>query len=272
MDFVALSIANINIYWYGTIMAAALVVALAITKLNCKFHHEECMPFVKLFVWGIPIGLIGARLVYVMQNFSSYKSFASIFYICQGGLSIYGASVALCILCIVYFKHNKLNAWYWLDLLIPAIMLVITVMQITNFIMQLSIGVPLSPDLPNDHSLAEYIEFKYRPTGFENYQYFQPVAFYQAMISFGIFIFTVLLTIINRFWQFLAHGTLLLMVIFLVALARFITGFMYFTVDKVELINATQWVAIAFMCLAIIGYIAKRWRNSKINRKSRDSQ
>ena len=265
MDFVALSIADINIYWYGTIIAAALVVALAITKLNCKFHHEEFIPIIKLFVWAIPIGLIGARIFYVIENFSSYKSIASMFSIWQGGLSIYGATIALCILSIVYFKRNKLNTWYWLDLLIPAIMFVITVMQATNFVMQLSIGVPLSPDLPNDHRLAEYIEFKYRPTGFENYQYFQPVAFYQAVASFGIFIFTVALTFINHFWHFLAKGTLVLCTIFLVALARFAAGFMYLTVVKTGLLHPVQWIALGFMCLAIICYIIKRWRNKKLS-------
>ena len=265
MDFVAFSIANINIYWYGIIIAAALVVALGITKLNCNFHHEEFTPIIELFVWAIPIGIIGARVVYLIQHPNNYKSFASIFHIWQGGLSIYGAAIALCILSLIYFKLKDLDIWYWLDLLVPAIMLVITVMQITNFVLQLSIGAPFGPDLPNDHRLAEYIEFKYRPTGFENYQYFQPVAIYQAAASLAIFVLTLLLTLLNRYWHFLANGTLLLIVIFLVASTRFWAGFMYLAVDKTDILHPAQWVSLGFIGLTIIGYVIKKWRSCKLN-------
>ena len=48
--------------------------------------------------------------------------------------------------------------------------------------MQFSLGTPLGLDIPNDHSLAEYVEYRYRPTGFEAYQYFQPVAYIRILL------------------------------------------------------------------------------------------
>ena len=54
----------------------------------------------------------------------------------------------------------------------PAIVFGLVILQITNFMMQFSVGTPLSVDIPNDHTPAEYIEYKYRPSGFEGYLYF----------------------------------------------------------------------------------------------------
>lgn len=123
---------------------------------------------------------------------------------------------------IIGFSSNKYsflrkygyNLWLWFDLMMPSILFGLIILQLANFMMQFSLGTPLGLDIPNDHSLAEYVEYRYRPTGFEAYQYFQPVALYQAFAYSIVFIISVLCLLINRKYKFLAEGTVFYLVLF----------------------------------------------------------
>ena len=89
---------------------------------------------------------------------------------------------------------------------------------------------PLPSNLLEEHTLAEYIEFSYRPSGFENYEYFQPVALWQAGIQLVVFLVLMVLSFLQsqrRLWQ---EGCLFLVGTLLVALVRFGCGFFYLAV------------------------------------------
>ena len=72
MNRVAISIGNINIYWYSIFVLVAMVVASLLiireAKKN-KIKEEEILDF--LF-WGLIIGVIGARIYYVIFNLQQY--------------------------------------------------------------------------------------------------------------------------------------------------------------------------------------------------------
>lgn len=264
MDFIAFSWNSVNVYWYGIVMAVAVILGLAISWINVWLHKENFDIIIKIMVWGIPCSIVGARIVYVMQNMDYFsKNLSEIFCLWQGGLSIYGALLVFFAVCAICLKVNQMQILYWLDLIMPAIVFGLVILQITNFMMQFSVGTPLSVDIPNDHTPAEYIEYKYRPSGFEGYLYFQPVAFYQAAINFGIFILTVLLTMINRFFKLLSNGTIFLLALFLIALSRFYLGFMYLSVDKDVILYPVQWIALLVMIVTVIFYIGNKYRRAK---------
>ena len=103
----------------------------------------------------------------------------------------------------------------------------------------------------------------FKSSSFEGYLYFQPVAFYQAAINFGIFILTVLLTLINRFFKLLSNGTIFLLALFLIALSRFYLGFMYLSVDKDVILYPVQWIALLVMIATVIFYIGNKYRRAK---------
>ena len=264
MDFVAFSWESVNIYWYGMAIGIAVIAGLAICRVNVWLYKEDFDTVVKIMVWAIPSSIIGARLVYVLQNMEYFAgSLADIFYLWQGGLSVYGALLAFFAVCIVYLRRQRLSVLYWLDLIMPSVVFGLMILQLVNFMMQFSVGMPLGIDLPNDHTPAEYIEYKFRPSGFEGYLYFQPVAFYQAVVHFCIFILTVLLTFVNKFFKLLNNGTIFLLALFLVALSRFTLGFLYFSVDRDVLLYPVQWIALVVMILSILFYIGKNFYRAK---------
>lgn len=264
MDLVAFSWKNINIYWYGMITGIAVIFGLIICRINVWLYKADFDVIVKIMVWAIPCSIIGARIAYVLQNIERFSSNPiNSFYLWQGGLSIYGALVAFFAVCVIYLKRNPLEIFYWLDLIIPSIVFGLMILQLANFMMQFSIGMPLGIDIPNDHTPAEYIKYKFRPSGFEGYLYFQPVAFYQAIVHFCIFVLIMLLTFINKFFKLLNNGTIFLLALFLLAVSRFSFDFMYFSVNKDVILYPMQWIALFVMISSVIFYIGKKFYKAK---------
>lgn len=260
MDFVAFSWKSINFYWYGTVIAAAVIFGLIISRFNVWLYKEDFTVIIKIMVWAIPLGIIGARFIYVVQNLNYFSvNPAAALYVWQGGLSIYGALAAFLAVCVIILKLDNLPVLHWLDLIVPALVFGLMLLQLTNFMMQFSVGAPLGIDVPNDHTPAEYIEYRYRPSGFEGYLYFQPVAFYQAAAHFVVFVLTMLLTIINKFFKLLNNGTIFLLALFLVALSRFCLGFLYFSVNTDVILYPIQWISLIVMILTVIFYIGKKY-------------
>ncbi len=260
MGFIAFSLGSIDIYWYGICVVVAILVGLFIIKLNTKLYHESFEPIIDMTVWGLPCSIVMARIFYVLLNWNNYSNhIAQIFCIWQGGLSIYGALLGLLGSACIYLKYHKMDIWYWLNIITPAVVFGLMVLQIANFTLQISVGTPLSPDLPNDHRLAEYIEYKYRPSGFEGYLYFRPIALYQAVALFVIFVLTAVMSIVGRFCKSLANGSIFLVAVFLISAARFALGFDYLSMNKDELLYPAQWVALLGMGVAVIVYLLKRF-------------
>ena len=269
MNFIAFSLGNLNVYWYGLIICTAIILGLIITKLNTMIYHEDFAHIITLMIWAIPCSVLGARAIYVLQHFDTYReNISSIFALSQGGLSIYGALIGFFAVLFFYLKRHKLAIYRWLDILVPAIILGIAILQIGNFMLQLSIGTPIGFDVPNDHKLAEYVEFEYRPSGFEGYQYFKPVAFYLSMANFALFILAVVFTLLNKWLKFLSDGTIFLGSIFCIALFRFIFGFMYLTLNKDVFLECEQWIALIVMIFIAILYFTKRFLNAKSKKAS----
>ena len=66
--------------------------------------------FIDILLWGIPSGVIGGRLYYVIFKWEYYsKNLGEIFAIRDGGLAIYGAIIFAVISIFIYTKKNKIN-------------------------------------------------------------------------------------------------------------------------------------------------------------------
>ena len=261
MSFTAFSWGFIDIYWYGISVAAAVICALIVSWAAVRMSGESFVPAVDIALWGIPAAFVMARIVYVAaqwQHFSGHPF--SALAVWNGGLSIYGAVGGFLLAGVIYLKTHNLNTWHWLDLMAPGMAAALTVLQLTNFIMQLTVGSPLPADMPNDHRLAEYIEFYYRPSGFEDYLYFKPVALYQAGAQFAVFAVSAILWLLQCRWRrIMADGTLFLLMMFALSAVRFGFGFMYLSPDNDVWLSAVQWISLAGMLGVVIVYIYKRW-------------
>ena len=133
VDSAAFSIAGIDIAWYAIIITLGMIVAVSYLlyrayQVGIKF--EDVMDFV---LFGIPIGIIGARLYYVLTTIASYDSFLDVINIRGGGLAIYGGIIAGAITVFVVARVKKIPFLVIADCCTPGIILAQAIGRWGNF-------------------------------------------------------------------------------------------------------------------------------------------
>lgn len=106
-----------NPAWYGLIIAvgflAAVMYCLRISKRFGILQDDV----IDMLFFVIPAGIIGARFVYVIFSWDQFSgNLASVFYIGNGGLAIYGAILFASAAAALFCRMRRINAGAMLDL------------------------------------------------------------------------------------------------------------------------------------------------------------
>lgn len=126
---------KISIAWYGVIICVAMIVACAIILRNAvKKEGANPDSFLDFFIFTIPIGVVGARTMYVLAELDQYDSFAEAIALWNGGLAIYGGVIAGAITVFVIAKIKKFNPLTVFDCIIPGLLLAQSMGRWGNFI------------------------------------------------------------------------------------------------------------------------------------------
>lgn len=109
----------IKIYWYSIcILLGLLTGGFLIMKESKRFKILED-DMLNLIVYGIVFGILGARIYYVIFNWSYYRIHLSeIIKVWEGGLAIHGAIIAGLLWIILYTKKKKINTLKILDIIV----------------------------------------------------------------------------------------------------------------------------------------------------------
>ena len=123
MEPVLFSIGSFSLRWYGVMAALGFVIGLAIFQLNKKYARLTSDQITNIVMLGMISGVVGARIFYVVQNWSYYKAHpAAIIRVDQGGLVFYGGFILALFLIIWYVKKIcKADVVRVLDSLAPAL-------------------------------------------------------------------------------------------------------------------------------------------------------
>ena len=119
MEKVALDLGVVQIYWYSIfIFIGMLVASIMIFKESKKRGIDENF-LLNLIFNTVIIGIIGARVYYVMFNLPYYISNPiEILKIWNGGLAIHGGIIAGLLVIIYYCKKHDVNIWKILDIVV----------------------------------------------------------------------------------------------------------------------------------------------------------
>lgn len=132
---IAISIGNINIYWYGILIASAIVLGLIFAKMQNGKYNISYNIVEEFILWALPISIICARLYYVVFSMDLYKSnLIKIFAIWEGGLAIYGGVIGAIATAIIFAKIKKINLFDLLDYCVPFLALGQAIGRWGNFI------------------------------------------------------------------------------------------------------------------------------------------
>lgn len=107
VDRVALTIAGFDVYWYGIIICAAIIVAVVMATAFCKMKKYDTEMPLNIALVILPTGILAARLFAVL--FDASMSLTDFFNFRTGGMSIIGAVIGggLGLLVYLLIKREK---------------------------------------------------------------------------------------------------------------------------------------------------------------------
>lgn len=109
---VALQIGGKSIYWYGIFITLGLALALALCMHERAKYGISEDNLLDGVLWGIPCGILGARVYYVLFYLDNFKnsdgsfSWSKAIAIWDGGLAIYGTVIAVVILALCLSRRK----------------------------------------------------------------------------------------------------------------------------------------------------------------------
>ena len=121
LDPVAFSIGNFHIYWYGIIIALGFFLGAVFCVRNGKYVGIKGDDFLDALLWGGPLGIVGARIYYIIFNPSLYFSDGKLdlkacLNVHQGGLAVYGGIIAGSLTAFFVARYKKISFPALLDI------------------------------------------------------------------------------------------------------------------------------------------------------------
>ena len=213
-DPIAFSIYNFHIYWYGIILACAVLVGILYANNESKKYSLPHDFWIENSTVVILIGIIGARLYYCLINFGYYfYNPINIFDIRQGGLSIHGMLFAGILYFLAIAKIKKIKFWDLTDSVACALPLAQSIGRWGNYFNSEAFGIP------TNGNWGLYIPQQNRPELYINYELFHPAFLYESIANLLIF---GILVIISKKTK-LRAGTLTIIYLCLYSLVRIFT-------------------------------------------------
>lgn len=188
MNPIAFYIFDISIKWYGLFIAAGMTLGLIIAKYNCKYRNINFDTLLDVVIIALPIGIIGARLYYVIFEFNEYKNnLLDIFNIRQGGLAIHGGILFALIAAYIVTKYKKVNFLKMVDVAAPSIVLAQAIGRWGNFFNSEAHGGAVS------YEFIKNFPIFIQNGMFINGVYYQPTFLYESVWNISIFVTLMLL-------------------------------------------------------------------------------
>lgn len=242
---VAFKIFGMDIMWYGVIIAAAMVLAVVILYRRAPIHKissEKSLDFVLICV---PMGVIGARLYYVIFDWGYYAGdFQKIINIRNGGLAIHGGLILGFLTAALLCRLWDIRPLNLLDLAAPSIAIAQSIGRWGNYFNQEAHGGPTN--LPWGISVDG--------------QMVHPTFLYESIWCFLLF-FILIFVDSNRKFEgqtFLLYGILYSMERFFVEGLR-TDSLMLGPLKQAQVLSAS--VFVVFLVVYIIQRRKNRYRN-----------
>ena len=140
---------KISVAWYGVIICFAIILACCIT-LYCATKREGFAldPFLDYFLFAIPLGIVGARCMYVLARLDSYDSFFEMIAVWHGGLAIYGAVIAGALTVFIVSRIKKQSILKVYDAMVPGLLIAQAIGRWGNFVNGEAYGRTVTGSLP----------------------------------------------------------------------------------------------------------------------------
>ena len=191
MNPIAFSILGFSIRWYGILIATGMILGILIANYNCKWRDVDYDSLLSIVLLSIPIGIVGARLYYVIFEFKNYENnIAQAFNIRNGGLAIHGGLIFAIGTAFIYTKRKKLNFIKFADVAAPSIILAQALGRWGNFFNQEAHGDSVSYEF-----IKHFPMFIQKGMNIDGI-YYNPTFLYES--TWNIIVFIILMGILRK--------------------------------------------------------------------------
>jgi phosphatidylglycerol:prolipoprotein diacylglycerol transferase len=184
---VLISIGNLQIRWYGFLIAFSILIATLIAENRAKKENISQDDFYSAVIFGVILGVIGARIYYVVFNLDYFLSNPfEIIMINHGGMAIHGGILGAILSVYLYTKFKKnssIKFFQALDIFTFVLPLAQAIGRWGNFFNHEAYGTPTN--LP----WKMFVAIEHRMPGYENFEYFHPTFLYESLGNSIIFLF-----------------------------------------------------------------------------------
>ena len=255
---IAFEIGPFKVAWYGIFISLGVVMAVLVASWEAKRRGESVDHLLNALLLILPLGIIGARLYHVIDQWSFYMQNPGLI-IGGRGLGIFGAVIGGAVGLIIYTKWKRLNTLRWLDICAPGLILAQAIGRWGNFFNQELYGYP--SDLP----WAINIDPEHRLPQFAAFERFHPLFLYESLWNLAGFAF--LMIAARKLGKRLLPGEVLGLYVVWYGIGRFILEGFKPEVWRLAGIPTAQWIAgIAMLFVIGIG-VLRRIRISQAARK-----
>lgn len=246
------TIFGIHIYFYGVILAFAIVIGTFVSEYVGKnFFGLKKETIIDLAPYIIILGIIGARLYYCALNSDFYLRFPTeILAIRHGGISIHGAIIGGLVGLLIFAKRHKISALKLADTSAIGLALAQAIGRWGNFFNSEAFGRPT--DLPWKLHIAP----QYRPIPFTENEFFHPTFLYESILDLCIFIILFYIAK-KRITQ--RQGNIALYYLIMYSIVRIFVE--SFRIDSVCYIHTYPVATVVSVGIIIISAIALIWNN-----------
>ena len=249
----------ISIHWYSIILFIAILIGSNLAIKEAKKHGFEEDFMVNLLFLAVIVGIVGARLYYVIFNFDYYKdNLIEIFKVWNGGLAIHGGIIAGLITIAVICYKRKVNLLKILDYLVVGLILAQAIGRWGNFFNSEAYGYVTSYGYLKSLYIPEFIIRGMYING----DYYMPTFFFESVWNVIGFI---ILLLIRKFYKNLKTGQLMGFYMMWYSFIRFIIEGMRLDSLMLGPIRVAQLVSVVLFAVGV--YFVFIRRNKKLYRE-----
>ncbi|MCA9388532.1 prolipoprotein diacylglyceryl transferase [Candidatus Berkelbacteria bacterium] len=237
---IAFSLGKFEVRWYGLLIGLSILIGFPwavkrATQQNILPDRAESVLW-----WSIVGGAVGARFLYVVQNFAFYQLHSQqILEVFDGGLSIHGMIAGGLIAGYLAAKFYEVRFWDLADAATAPMLLGMVIGRFGNFANYELFG------YPTEVAWKMFVPSDFRPVAYVDEEFFHPVFLYDAILNLGLLF--LLLRFKTKF-----RGELLLRFLVGIALTRFVVEFL--RIGEIVAFGLTS-AQLASVMILIVGLI-----------------
>ena len=231
-----------TVHYYG--ICIAIGVLIAVTLLRRRFAARGGDPDLadRTAVWGVAVGLLGARLAYVSTHLDRFADRPwAIVAIWEGGLAFFGGLTLGTLTIIWYLRRSKASVPDWLDSAAPALPLAHAIGRWGNYFNQELYGTPTDVPWALDLSFQQ--------------QHVHPTFLYESVLNL---LLAATLLLVDR-GRRLKRGTLTFLYLAGYGIIRFSMELLRTDTDwRLFGLSRNAYVSLAIVLIGVIG--GARWQ------------